>query len=180
MRIFYLKGQKVGLAEFLEDDYRLMYDIQKDPVTQRNFNVKFRWERYEDYVRFFTDPERPPYRFVTTIVRLEDGMPVGRISVSPSSMDPDLGIWVFKRFQNMGYGSEAVVLAVKYLFENVGLDYVVVGIYEHNAASWRLFENVGFQRAPEYDEVEKNVFGQGEIVQVGFVLEKEKWVALQS
>lgn len=180
MRTFYIQGQVVGLAEFLDEDYRLMYETWQDPVTQRNFNVKREKEDYDAFFRFFTDPNRPVFRFVTTIIRLEDGVPVGRISVSPEAMEPDLGIWIFKPFRGQRYGSEAVALAVTYLFETTGLDYVVIGIYEHNTMSRRLFEKVGFQPAPQYDEIEDDAFGDGKIKQAGFILERDTWARLQS
>ncbi|NUM45996.1 MAG: GNAT family N-acetyltransferase [Anaerolineales bacterium] len=82
-------------------------------------------------------------------------------------MEPDLGIWIFKSFRGQGYASEAVKLAVTYLFEHSDLDYIVIGIYEHNVISRRLFEKLGFQRAPQLDETEPDAFGEGEIVQIG-------------
>lgn len=171
-RIFYIKGRAVGLTEFLMEDYKPFYQTWKDISTQRNFNTTHYWESYEDFLTLFTNPDRPPQRFNATIVQLKDQVPVGRISLAPVHLEPDLGIWIYKPFRFKGYGTEAVQLSVDFIFGEFDLDYIVAGIYEHNQPSINLFTKVGFLRAPELDEIEDNVFGDGKITQLGFRINK--------
>ena len=63
-------------------------------------------------------------------------------------------------------------LSVDLIFRELALDYIVAGIYGHNRASIKLFTKVGFFRAPELDEVEESVFGEGKITQLGFRIGK--------
>ena len=167
-RIFYIKGGVVGLAEFLLEDYRLFYETWKDPSTQRNFNFSHDWESFGDFLRMFTDPDRPPQRFDASIVRLQDQVPVGRCSLAPTHLEPDLAVWIYESFRFKGYGTEAVQLSVDFSFAELDIDYIVAGIYEYNQASIDLFTKIGFFRAPELDRVEESVFGEGKITHLGF------------
>ena len=171
-RNFYIKGRDVGLTEFLMVDYKPFYQTWKDISTQRNFNTMHYWESYEDFLALFTNPDRPPQRFNATIVRLKDQVPVGRISLAPAHLEPDLGIWIYKPFRFKGYGTEAVQLSVDFIFREFDLEYIVAGIYEHNQPSINLFTKAGFFRVPELDEVEDNDFGDGKITQLGFRINK--------
>ena len=171
-RSFYRRGKVVGLTEFLHTDCRPFYETWKDAVTQRNFNSKHEDESYEDFLAFFTAPDRPPQRFNATIVSLLDQKPIGRSSLAPAHLEPDLGIWIYAPYRFKGYGTEAVRLSVDYIFCKFDLDYIVAAIYEHNQASINLFTKVGFVRAPQLDEVEESVFGDGEITQLGFRIDK--------
>ncbi|MDE3000648.1 MAG: GNAT family N-acetyltransferase [Gemmatimonadota bacterium] len=171
-RIFYTKGKIVGLTEFLLEDYRLFYQTWKDPSTQRNFNTKHDWESYEHFLAMFTNPDRPPQRFNATILRLQDQVPVGRSSLAPAHLEPDLGVWIYEPFRFKGYGTEAVQLSVDFIFGEFDLDYIVAGIYEHNQPSINLFTKVGFFRALELDEVEEDAFGAGKITQLGFRIDR--------
>ena len=173
-RIFYTKGRTVGLTKFLMEDYRPFYQTWKDISTQRNFNTTHSWESYEDFLTLFTNPDRPPQRFNATIVRLKDQIPVGRITLAPVHLEPDLGIWIYKPFRFKGYGTEAVQLSVDFIFREFDLEYIVAGIYEHNQPSINLFTKVGFFRVPELDEIEDNDFGGGKITQLGFQINKPK------
>ena len=171
-RVFHTKGKLVGLAEFLPQDYEPFYQAWQDPATQRNFNSTHDWESYEDFLAMFTHPDRPPQRFTATIVCLQDQATVGRISLAPAHLEPDLGIWIYEPFRFKGYGTEAVRLAVDYIFRELKLDYIIAGIYEFNRPSVNLFTKVGFAREPELDEAEESVFGEGQIVQLGFRLNR--------
>jgi RimJ/RimL family protein N-acetyltransferase len=171
-RIFYTKGRVVGLTEFLMEDYRPFYQTWKDLSTQRNFNTMHYWESYEDFLALFTNPDRPPQRFNATIVRLKDRVPVGRISLAPAHLEPDLGIWIYKPFRFKGYGTETVQLSVDFIFGEFELEYIVAGISEHNQPSINLFTKVGFFRASELDGIEDTVFGDGKITQLGFRINK--------
>ena len=171
-RHFFTKGLVVGLTEFLMDDYKLFYQTWKDPSTQRNFNTVHGYDSFKDFFALFTNPDRPPQRFNAAVVRLKDQASVGRISLAPIHQEPDLGIWIYKPYRFTGYGTEAVQLAVSFIFGTFDLEYIIAGIYEHNQPSIDLFTNVGFKRAQELDVVENSAFGDGKITQLGFRMNK--------
>ncbi len=167
-RTIYTKGNEVALAAFVDEDYEPLYETWQDLETQRNFNVRRDNESFEEFVAFHQDPARPPSRFVASILRLNDGRAVGRLSLAPAHLEPDLGIWIFGPYRSQGYGSQAVRLAVDHLFHTFDLDYIVAGIFRHNTASMRVFEAAGFRRAPELDDVQDDAFGDGKTTELGY------------
>ena len=140
------------------------------PKPAENFNSKGSWTSAEEFLQFFTNPDRPPQRLNASI--LTNDQVVGRISLAPANQEPDLGIWVYAGNRGKGYGTEAVSLAVECIFGTTDLTYIVAGIYGFNSASKRIFEKAGFLRASELDETEKSVFGEGEIAQLGYRLNR--------
>lgn len=174
-RIRFMTGERVALAACRPNDLRLRYQDWLDPDTQRNFNSIARWRDLEEFIGFFTAPDRPPQRLVATALRLSDETPVAYLSLAPAHLEPDLGIWVFNPYRGQGYGSEAVALASRYILTQsaLGLTYLVAGIYGHNRASARVFEKAGYRRVPELDGEEESVFGEGGIVQLGYRLDIE-------
>jgi RimJ/RimL family protein N-acetyltransferase len=169
-RLTYIAGSTVSLAEFLDEDYFLYYETWLDPETRRNFNSQGSWKNAEECLQFFTNPDRPPQRMNAAILASDEV--VGRISLAPSQLEPDLGIWVYVGSRGKGYGTEAVSLATQYIFDTTDLTYIVAGIYGFNSAGKRIFERAGFKRAPELDEAEESAFGEGDIVQLGYRLSR--------
>jgi RimJ/RimL family protein N-acetyltransferase len=56
------------------------------------------------------------------------------------------GIAVSKEYRGHGYGTEAVILLLRYFFEELRYQKVTVTVYELNSASIALHERLGFQR----------------------------------
>lgn len=166
----YIQGSTVSLDEFLDEDYLLYYETWLDPETRRNFNSQGNWTSAEECLRFFTNPDRPPQRMNAAI--LASDVVIGRISLAPANQEPDLGIWIYAGSRGKGYGTQAVSLATQYIFDTTDLTYIVAGIFGFNSASKRIFEKAGFQRALELDETEKSVFGEGDIIQIGYRLSR--------
>lgn len=170
MRKIYIEGSRVSLAEFLDDDYLPFYQTWLDPVTRKNFNTMGSFQSAEECLEFFTNPARPPQR-MNAAIRC-GGQTIGRISLSPAGQEPDIGIWVFSRHRGQGFGSEAVSLAVKYLFDTTNLQYLIAGIFSFNTPSRKIFEKLGFKRAPELDEAQESIFGEGEVIELGYRLDR--------
>ena len=79
---------------------------------------------------------------------------------------------MFSRHRGQGFGSEAVSLAVKYLFDTTNLQYLIAGIFSFNTPSRKIFEKLGFKRAPELDEAQESIFGEGEVIELGYRLDR--------
>ncbi len=57
----------------------------------------------------------------------------------------EIGYVLSKDYWGRGLMPEAVKAVIKYLFENVGLDFILVGHFEWNRQSARVIEKCGFQ-----------------------------------
>ena len=172
----YAKGMQVALMQFCYDDHRLMFENWKDPDTKKNFNKTSEWSSHEEYLAFFTAPNRPPQRFYSTIVSLIDFVPVGLVSLAPEHLEPDLGIWIFKDYRNKGFGSEAYKLAIHYLFENTDIEYIIAGVYNFNIASIRVLEGAGMKRINQKTREEKSAFGEGSIKHFHYRIDKDDFL----
>ena len=170
MRKVYIEGSRISLTEFLNEDYLPFYETWLDPVTRKNFNAAGEFDSAEECLKFFTDPARPPQRMNAAI--RSDKKTIGRISLAPAGEEPDLGIWVFSEHRGQGVGSEAVSLAVRYIFASTDLQYLIAGIFSFNLASRKIFEKLGFRRATELDETQESIVGEGEVTELGYRLER--------
>ena len=57
----------------------------------------------------------------------------------------EIGYVLAKSHWGMGLMTEAVRAVIRYLFEDVGLDFITVGHFDHNARSRRVIEKCGFR-----------------------------------
>jgi len=97
-------------------------------------------------------------------------------AVTAESVDyrrPELGYWLIPAVHGRGYGTEAVGLVVDYLFRSYDTPAVGAGAFDHNDASRRLLESLGFV---EEGRRRKFMFVDGEnrdMVQYGLL--REDW-----
>ncbi len=59
----------------------------------------------------------------------------------------ELGIAIMeKEYRSLGYGTEALRLAIRYAFEELGLDTVALTVYPDNTRAIRTYQKTGFGR----------------------------------
>ncbi len=56
----------------------------------------------------------------------------------------EIGYWIGEPHWNKGIATEAVNLMIRYGFENLKLNRIFTGVFEHNRASQRVLEKCGF------------------------------------
>jgi RimJ/RimL family protein N-acetyltransferase len=83
-----------------------------------------------------------------TMARLEDDAVVGDISVHDA--DPRVGTFAYginvrRDEQRKGYATEAILLLLRYYFQERRYQKVTIKVYSFNEASMRLHEGLGFQ-----------------------------------
>ena len=125
-----------------------------------------RWSHDSDYLRFLdTDPARPWHK--TSIKRdmEKDLEREGRNGFAVRTLDDNkligfVGLWVWNwpsanagvgigmgdpEYRGRGYGTDAMRLAVRYAFNELGVDFVTLQAVAHNARAIRSYEKVGFE-----------------------------------
>lgn len=76
----------------------------------------------------------------------EDVTPIGEVHVLEASYKrPRIGYWIVPESHGEGYGTEAVALALDYVFRQYDAPAVGAGAYDDNAASRALLESLGFR-----------------------------------
>ncbi len=111
------------------------------PFPQSQETVK-RWVEMET----LKGPEGDNYRFV--IENLE-GAVVGDISVHHCDVRVgklSYGLNIKQDYRRKGYASEAILLVLRYYFQELRYQKVTVGVYSFNEPPIRLHETLGFQQ----------------------------------
>ncbi|QLH84037.1 GNAT family N-acetyltransferase [Halosimplex pelagicum] len=105
----------------------------------------------------------------------DDTRPIGAVSVEcVDYRRPELGYWLVPAVHGQGYGTEAVGLAIDYVFRSYDKPAVGAGAFDHNDASRGLLESLGFT---EEGRRRKFMFVDGahrDMVQYGLL--REEWV----
>jgi RimJ/RimL family protein N-acetyltransferase len=136
----------------------------QNPETDAEFYA--RWSHDSDYLRVLdTDPARPRARagvkhdlekdlerqdrYAFAVRTLADDRLIGFVALwvwNWPSVNGGVGIGMGDpEYRGRGYGTDAMRLAVRYAFNELGLDYVTLQAVAHNARAIRSYEKVGFE-----------------------------------
>ena len=56
--------------------------------------------------------------------------------------------WIIDtKYQGNGYGTEAALAMIKYMFEEVGIESIITSAAIKNISSWKIMEKLGFKRS---------------------------------
>lgn len=170
VRETYITDGCLSLTQYLPEDNRASFDNWQDPGTRNGFNFIMA-DSYETY-----STRKIRQRFLSAIMLNETREIIGTIGLSPEGSPPDLAIWMYRPYRGKGYGTRAFKLAIKYLFETLGLDEIYAGCYPGNRASEKMLARCGFVPHPEGDVHEKHHLTGEPLVQRDFVLKRPKIV----
>jgi RimJ/RimL family protein N-acetyltransferase len=121
-----------------------------DKDTQKGFNFIPKWNNINEYIQIFEKKDYTFNRIITV-----DKTPCGHITISNNEKYPDIAIWVFSKYRNMGIAKEAIQMTIQEYQKDNSIIYA--GIYKDNTKSLKLFYELGFEYYKN-DEVELNVF----------------------
>ena len=176
MREHLTTGEHLALSAVLPEDERLVYDLWRDPEVQRNLNFRAADESFEQWLR--DERRRPSWLRCAIIAPAEDAF-VGFVSLGVAAHDPELIVLLRSEWRGMGYGTEAAGLAVDYGFRYMGLTTIGGGAFDFNRVSQRMLEKVGFVRRPEDDGRYDNAWGEGQVVELDYVMDWARWDSLR-
>ena len=142
----------VEVAEVLADDYLIMvnddehvngYLTNTKPFT-RDQEISWVQKKLAEKTPVFSMIEKKSGEFIGNVELMDD-----------SDTSKELGIALTYAKQNLGYGSEAVRATVRYGFEEMGLEKIVLRTKITNARAIHVYEKCGFR---EYDRNDTHVF----------------------
>lgn len=163
-RKIYILNDELALAEYCNDfDAEANYNCWQDHDTQKGYNFKMEMT----LEAFKNRPIRS--RFQAVIIRKNDNVVIGIVTMSPENALPDLAIMIYKPYRKQGYGTKAFALALEYCFNAFNLDRIYAGCYETNAASLKMLTACGFVSHPEGNVVEEHFESGATITQLDFV-----------
>jgi RimJ/RimL family protein N-acetyltransferase len=143
------RGAKVRLRRKRMEDAPLDYAWRQDPELARFDAAAPLRSSYSDFLATFRDDvEYPtPFRRVYAIED-EDGLHIGNVmyyNIDDRHKEAELGITIGdKRYWGRGYGRDAVMTFLRYLFTEGGLQRVYLNTLDWNVRAQQSFLAAGF------------------------------------
>jgi RimJ/RimL family protein N-acetyltransferase len=153
MTKFFWKGHRVKLRAVEPSDWEFFFASAQDSESlQRSYHIPFsqsqeatkQWTQ-ELATKATQDPQNDSFRWV---IENHAGEPVGTINTTTCDRRHGIfgyGLGINQEHQRKGYASEAIMLVLRYFFQELGYQKVTVDVYEFNEPSIRLHERIGFQ-----------------------------------
>ncbi len=169
--MYLIKNDTIALVPYTPDDAPDFYRCWQDLDTQKGYNYKF-----DDSLSDFTKIEIERFKFWVTVRDIKTNEKVGVLRLSPDEIDPDLAVWIFPEYRNMGYGKNGMGLALEYIFENFSFEAITAGCFERNKYSKKILERIGYKRFPTADTIEVDCFTGEKIKMLMFKIEKKEFI----
>jgi len=171
--VFIIENERIGLRPYTHGDDHDMYMCWKDIDTQKGYNGIF-----TDTFEQFSDYDINRFKFWVVVVDKYSNENVGVLRLGLDEVCPDLAIWIYPKYRNMGYGTVSFRLALSYIFNHYEYNEISAGCYCDNKYSMKVLHKTGFVRHPDGDETETNCFTGEKTTQMSFRIKKEDFELL--
>lgn len=152
-RTIILNGKLVALAEMIEADQKQFWEWMQSPEL-RTLIADSRVPSMEDQMHWFQRATEPDRKFFS-VVTISDETLIGNcgfVDIDRKKNEATLRITIGNpASRGKGLGSEAVELLVRYGFEEMKLDRILLKVGSTNERAIKAYQNVGFE------EVSKDV-----------------------
>ena len=137
----------IKLTEINDENFHTCLDLkvkpeQKDFVAENVYSLAQAW-LYQSFARPF--------------LLCNDDTAVGFVMIDYSEDDGECGIWRFmidEKYQNMGYGKEAMRVILAYIKENPAFKSIFLSYEPENHIADKLYRSFGFLPTGEIDDGE--------------------------
>lgn len=144
------QGERVRLRALEPEDAEIFYQWNLDSETARTLD--FVWPpqsraHVRDWVEKATK-ERPQNDSFDLVIETAGGVVVGQISTHHTDRRAGCFRHAFAirpGYRGRGYAKEAVIILLRYFFEELGYQKCTATVYETNPASRSIHEGLGFQ-----------------------------------
>jgi len=152
-----IRTKRFTIDLFDKNDIDQIYEYRKDPKVYESYSIKP--ESKEALLKYFEDniTEFNESNGYTIFVIRNENEIVGDIALSywgNENKKNAIGYAINPKFQKQGYGYEAVKSVLDYLFKELNRNRIQAEVDEHNTASWKLLEKLGFVKEAVLREAE--------------------------
>jgi RimJ/RimL family protein N-acetyltransferase len=159
----YWKGPKIRLRAVEPGDAEVFFAWNRD--AEMNRNLDFLWppgslERQRRWAEKTATQEVSDDGYFW-VIEAPDGQVAGCINTHHCDRRTgtfSYGVAVRREYQRRGYAAEAIVMVLRYFFEELRYQKVTVDVHSDNPASIRLHERLGFQAE---GRIRRAVFNEG-------------------
>jgi diamine N-acetyltransferase len=144
-----LIGKKVYLRPIEKEDMKIVFEAVHDEEirymtgTKRTFTMEQLHEYYERVIKEET-------RVEFTICLLDGDENIGDVSIMDIDQDnKKAGFRIalhHPKYFNQGYGTEAVQLALQFVFKELQLNRLQLEVFSHNLRGIKSYEEAGFKK----------------------------------
>lgn len=173
-------GEKVCLRAYKEEDIKLAAEFMNDKELQRFLNPRIPlpisvWQE-EEWIKAQKINENGTSNFAIEDIKTKQYIGgCGINEVNWLVRTADVGIWVCKECWGKGYGTDAMKVLLKFIFENMNMNKVKLSTFSFNERAKKSYEKCGFKvEGILKDEVFKDGKYYDEILMAIFKDEFEK------
>ena len=150
-----IQGQNIFLRRLDERDVSDDYlQWMCDPDVNQYLESRDQVHTLDSLRTFVREMNASPRNQLFGIFLIAGGQHIGNIkigSIREPHRSADLGLIVGRRaVWGRGYGTEAIVLATRYAFEQLGLNKLWAGMYAENLGCYRVFIKAGYREVGRF------------------------------
>lgn len=150
-----IKGQRIFLRQLVEEDVGEDYlGWMQDPLVTRYLESRDQTQTLDTLRAFVRNLNSSSRDYLFGIFLVQGDEHIGNIkigSIREPHRSADLGLIVGRRSAwGKGYGTEAIALATRHAFEQLGLNKLWAGMYAENLGSYRAFIKAGYREVGRF------------------------------
>lgn len=144
--LIYIQGNRILLKSFSRDEYHNLYRIYvADPIMDPNVYI-YDEEKVNKHYDAIIEKES---WYPRVGIFLEAEQVIGQVSfkrIDNEKSQCELGIILAKdEYKKHGYGTEAIGLSIRYVFDILELKYLYADTMGSNVAMQKIFKKMGFE-----------------------------------
>lgn len=150
-----ITGQRIFLRQLAEENVSEDYlGWMQDPLVTRYLESRDQTQTLDTLRAFVRNLNSSPRDYLFGIFLVQGNEHIGNIkigSIREPHRSADLGLIVGRRSAwGKGYGTEAIALATRHAFEQLGLNKLWAGMYAENLGSYCAFIKAGYREVGRF------------------------------
>lgn len=146
-----LTGKLVRLREYREEDIKVAQRYMNDPDTIKSLGIRVPFPfTYADEKKFVEDNSAFKDEYNFAIESLDEPRYIGGCGMHNLDWkNSKVGVGIAigdKRLRGKGYGTDAMKVLVNFIFNEMNINKIKLGVFAFNEGAIRCYEKVGFQR----------------------------------
>lgn len=144
-------GKKVRLREYRLEDVKMAQDYINDPDVKRLLHPGIPYlYTFEDEKKWYDNMSATKDNYSFAIETLDDKKYIGGCGINEIDWKNSVvtvGIFIGdKEYWGKGYGTDAMMVLVKFIFEQMNLHKIKLHVYSFNVRAIKSYEKCGFVR----------------------------------
>ena len=154
-----LETKRLILREYMEDDFKELYEILSDPITMSHYPKPYDEEGTMRWLNWCINSYKQNGFGLWAVILKETNTFIGDCGISMQKIDgewlPEVGYHINKKYWRNGYAKEAGLAVVKWAFMNTNYLNLYSYMTKDNIASYKTAESLGMKFLKEYKEEEE-------------------------